>query len=266
MAEDFAHLFDVQENNLERKKFYKPFSKLKIPASVEVIQGIHLTDYDNSVTYVTKFYDIEVDNNNRHFCSVEGVLFSKDMKTLICYPCGKMLNKIEKGVKSFPLQPNYLTYVVPNVEVIGDAAFMHSKGLTKVILPQTVKVIKEYAFAYSGVEELKLPAGLHTIESDAITCTKISILDIPDSVTEVNTSLFCVDDIVIVPANLPKINWDSSNDYLDSYPIIACRGINLAIRDLGRVTDYMCYENVKVLEDGTVKSKEGHVIYRPSEQ
>lgn len=65
---------------------------------------------------------IGVSSENPALCSVDGVLFTKDLTKLICYPQGK------EGT----------SYTVPNtVTSIGDSAFANSK-LTEITIPDSV--------------------------------------------------------------------------------------------------------------------------------
>ena len=67
--------------------------------------------------------NIVVDERNEHYASLDGVLFSKDLKTLIKYPEGKEGN-----------------YRVPDgVEALGDLAFSRADGLTSVSIPCSLK-------------------------------------------------------------------------------------------------------------------------------
>lgn len=79
---------------------------------------------------------IVIDENNKYLCSVDGVIFSKDKKTLIKFPQGK----IEK------------MYIVPStVKTIEEWAFYEAM-LPKIFIPKTVEAIAESAFAYSVTE------------------------------------------------------------------------------------------------------------------
>ena len=59
--------------------------KVVIPASVKTIG-------ENAFASCSNLVEIEVDKNNDYFCSVDGVLFTKDMKTLVSVPAGKTGN------------------------------------------------------------------------------------------------------------------------------------------------------------------------------
>ena len=109
--------------------------------------------------------EITVDENNEYFCDVDGVLFSKDMKTMIAYPPSKNLEaaKDENGneIKT-------ITYAIPDgVEEIRTKAFYKCYRVAAVTIPETVKYIGEKAFFDCELTELVLPSGLETIGKDA---------------------------------------------------------------------------------------------------
>lgn len=73
---------------------------------------------------------INVAKGNPKFASEDGVLFDKDRKTLLCFPCGRT------G-----------TYTVPeSVLEIGEDAFSGCDKLEKLIIPETVVNIGRNAF------------------------------------------------------------------------------------------------------------------------
>ena len=99
---------------------------------------------------------IEVDKDNPVFCSIEGVLYTKDMKLLIRYPEERIGDE----------------YVVPDgVERIGECAFHHCSFLKRVILPNSIKSIEKDAFAYTSITYLEMPAKPIKIEKEAIAFT-----------------------------------------------------------------------------------------------
>ena len=127
-------------------------------------------DFCNTITSVTlpagltafstgSFYkctalgSIHVAADNPYIRSHGGVVFSKDMSTLLCCPSGRW------GV-----------YVVPEqVTTIARSAFEHCEYLSTLIIPNNVTKIEDSAFAY---------------------CHKLTSVTIPDSVTEIGEHLF----------------------------------------------------------------------------
>ena len=122
--------------------------QITLPSTVKKIDG---------KLYVLK--SILVDSDNPYYASQDGVLFSKDMKTLVDYPC-------MKGVSE-----NYIpeTYVIPNgVTTIGAGAFEDSYVIIETI-PEGVTTIGDYAFGInyetggSDVSTISFPSTLKRI-------------------------------------------------------------------------------------------------------
>ena len=97
---------------------------LKIPKTVNYIESMRGDLSSGPYGYFNNpFSQIIVDEENENYCSKDGVLFSKDMKELICYPCGKK----DK------------TYHIPEgVKIIKDEAFLNVEHLTSITIPDSV--------------------------------------------------------------------------------------------------------------------------------
>ncbi len=136
-----------------------------------------------------KLTAIEVDDANEYFCDVDGVLYSKDMKTLLFYPVARGIEDIETAdgttVKG-------IAYEIPEgVECIRTKAFYRCTELRSITLPSTLQRIEEKAFFRCALEELILPDSLSFIGKDAFSyCEKLTELEIPGSVTEIGEYAF----------------------------------------------------------------------------
>ena len=83
--------------------------------------------------YFTNAAEFIVDENNPYFCSVDGIIYTKDLKTLVAYP-----NKKEGS-----------TFTIPStVENISDFAFNNCLQLESLIIPKTVKYVGAGAFYF----------------------------------------------------------------------------------------------------------------------
>ena len=97
--------------------------------------------------------DIIVDINNENYASDRGVLFTKDYKKLLCYPCGKrdpyIIPDIVKEVGEYSFYCGTINQIVisEGVEKISEGAFAWCGNLKEVIIPSTVNYIGSYAFA-----------------------------------------------------------------------------------------------------------------------
>ena len=134
-------------------------SSVRIPSSVKSV-GTNAFACDS-------FVNFEVDENNPWLKSINGILYSKDGKTLIRYAMGK----------------NEETFVIPNtVTRIGVDAFRWC-NLTNIILPNTITDI--YTGAFSG-------------------CKKLQRLEIPSSVSNIGKYIISGSDsveLVVDPQN-----------------------------------------------------------------
>ncbi|MBR6752968.1 MAG: leucine-rich repeat domain-containing protein, partial [Clostridia bacterium] len=96
-----------------------------------------------------KLTDIRVSPDQPMFATIDGVLFNKTEKKLICYPCALTASEyqVPKGIRS-----------------IGEQAFSGCDSLTSITLPEGLTRIGDYA--YSGCYSLTgitLPEGLTRI-------------------------------------------------------------------------------------------------------
>ncbi len=135
---------------------------------------------------------VNVDQGNAVYSSVDGVLFSKDKKTLIFCPKGK------SG-----------SFAIPSgVKVIGQSAFAWCSNLTGLTIPDGVEKIGERAFDNSGIASLELPDSVTVIENNAlINCSSLTSLKLSANLTTIGSSAFssiAVESIVI-PASVTKI-------------------------------------------------------------
>lgn len=195
--------------------------QLDIPASVTSI-GVAITS-STGQGVCRKLTAINVDEANPNYCSVDGVLFTKDMTTLIQYPAGKadtsyVIPSTVKVIETYAFEccENLTSIVIPDgVESIGNYAFDMCTGLTSVTIPDSVTSIGTRAFWHcSGIESLEigsgltslgdqafsyctgmksvvLPEGLETIGYGAFSdCTSLTSITIPDSVTSMGSSVF----------------------------------------------------------------------------
>ncbi len=129
-----------------------------------------------------------IDEKNENFCAVDGVLYTKDMKTLLCCP------KAYEGKAEFKIPAT--------VEVISRSALSDCK-FEKILLPEGLKRIE--AMAFLKAENLKeinsykgetvyasLPEGLEFIGLDTFNyASGLTYLYIPSSIKEIGAYSFC---------------------------------------------------------------------------
>jgi hypothetical protein len=108
-----------------------------------------------------KLGSIHVDEGNKYYKSVNGILFDTENKTLVRYPPKK----------------DELAYDIPPLVVsIGQGAFSHCKSLIFITIPESVANISEKAFyECSAMMSLEIPASVTLIQDNAFShCHNLS--------------------------------------------------------------------------------------------
>ena len=172
-------------------------STVVIPASVTRLGGNLFGSCKNLMA-------IQVAVENPAYCSVDGILYDKQLQTLICCPCGK------SGIVAVP----------DGVAEIGAAAFEGCKDLTSVTLPDSLASIESYAFYNcSGLMSLDLPQSTTFFGGYAFYgCSGLTSITIPEGTISIANYTFynCIN---LASITLPNSLWGIGNyafQYCDS--------------------------------------------------
>ena len=141
---------------------------ITIPDSVSVIGNHTFRD-------CTNLKEILVDEKNPNYCSWDGALYAKDMKTLIAIPHGKDSIEIPDGVAE-----------------ISDNAFEGCKNLTSIEIPSSVTKIGWVAFnGCTSLKSITIPEGVPVIWAGTFQgCTSLISITIPSSVATIQSWAF----------------------------------------------------------------------------
>lgn len=134
-------------------------------------------DYDNAFIGCTSLKSIEVSAENKYFSSIDGVLFNKDVTTLIRFPAGKEIS----------------SYIIPSsVEQIDTDAFGCCKSLREIVIPNRVEFIDRGTFySCTSLEKVIIPNGVTEIRYRAFeNCTSLKTVVIPSSVDDIHWLAF----------------------------------------------------------------------------
>lgn len=143
--------------------------ELNIGANVRIISNW-------AITNCSQLKSINVSKDNKYFTSLNGVLFSKDMKTILCYP-----------------NMNGSKYIIPDgVETIAMNAYYKCSNLKEVILPDSIKFIEDRAFhGCDSLNGIVLGDKVEKIGIDAFSfCTGLKKMFIPQSVKTIGDFAF----------------------------------------------------------------------------
>jgi hypothetical protein len=125
----------------------------------------------------TSLTAINVSPTNQHYKDIDGVLFTKDGKTLHSYPVGERKT----------------AYTIPaGVISIGNGAFSKCKNLTSITIPVGVTSIGERAFeSLSNLTSITIPEGVTSIGENAFSdCSSLEFITIPTSITRIGKGAF----------------------------------------------------------------------------
>ena len=153
---------------------------------------------DSAFGYCDSLTDIEVGDNNPNYCSVDGVLFSKDKSKLKQYPSGKQEE----------------TYTVPDlVTRIGNSAFGGSK-LTDIPTMTNVTELGNNAFARClRLTSITIPSCITSADyCTFFHCDNLTDVILPNSLTSVSNRMFdqCASlKSVLIPNSINRINEEA---------------------------------------------------------
>ena len=167
-------------------------SSVVIPGSVKEFCG-------NPFSGCSKLEKIELAGNSEYNKSIDGVIFSKDGKTLHSYPGGRAgAYTIPKGctevdLEAFSGSANLTSITIPEgVTKIGGRAFRGCRSLISITIPEGCTKIEDGTFlGCRSLTSVKLPHGCEEIGFWAFSeCVNLTSIEIPKSVTCIERGAF----------------------------------------------------------------------------
>lgn len=192
---------------------------IRIPASVKV--------FDGSCFASCNIKAYEIDKDNPYFTAIDGVVYSKNLSTLVAFP------------SAYPAKH----FVIPDTtRKIGVSAFDGSR-IESVEFPVGISIIEDWAFTGSTIRCIDLPNSVTSIGKGAFRhCWQLEHIRLPNRLEEIPTQLFssCPKlKIIDVPSNVRKLYYsavawsrgleqlllhDGLEEIVDEGPMLGCGG------------------------------------------
>ena len=148
----------------------------------------------------TSLTSINVAEDNPVYSSVDGVMFNKNMTTLIWYPEGRPSTQYvipssvtSIGNNAFTCCKNLTSVTIPDsVTSIAYGVFQVCTSLMSVTIPDSVTSIGKFAFSYcTSLTNVTIPKSVTNIEERMFSnCTSLTNVKIPDGVTTIGQYAF----------------------------------------------------------------------------
>ncbi len=169
------------------------------PKSVKISECVEKIE-DKAFFYAADIERIDTDGRNKSFRSIDGVLYSRDGRELICYPVGKRDTAyfvedgtVKIGKRAFG-NAAFLSGIVFNnsLKEIAESAFENCCEIENIILPESVELIGERAFRYcEKMISVILPHNIVRIGDCAFQgCRRLKSISIPKNVREIGNMAF----------------------------------------------------------------------------
>ena len=163
---------------------------LTLPAGLTTLSPMAL--YNNGLT------EIKISSKNRYFTSVDGVLYSKDQRTLLQYPNGREA-------------ANYS--VLSSVTAIADYAFANSFALRTVTLPDGLTALGDGAFQEcTALEQITIPSSVTQYGNWLFNgCYSLTSVSLPDNLTRIVPNMFtyCAFSTIRLPESVTSIGYSA---------------------------------------------------------
>ena len=213
---------DIKAQNLNVNTLFVPKTVKEV--YFECVYYYNLCE--SSERYIS-LKNIEVDKDNPYLCSKDGVLYSKDMKTIHLYPNRNSMTvyKMPNSIEEYTGSPLFIErnniqrlYLSDNLKYIGESFASKCKNLKFVYVGTNTKEIEQLAF--NGDKKLKTvkinSKKLKSIEDLTFSgCSNLKKINIPSTVKIIGEGAFwkCKSlKKITLPKNLKSIGFSAFAD------------------------------------------------------
>lgn len=211
LSEDGKTLIGISEKNITHITIpdnitiigYRAFCGCSALKSIVIPNSV--IKIENSILYDTfadcsSLQSINVSKDNQKYASIDGVLYNKNLTTIIKVPSGYKLEEYHIpentriiGNNCFKKCSTLKHIIIPDSIIeIGFFAFCYCSSLRSINIPNSVKEVKAYVFGgCSTLQSIDLPNSISEIpEGFLVKCTSLKTIDIPSSVNKIGKNAF----------------------------------------------------------------------------
>ena len=191
---------------------YTHLTEVEIPAGVELIGN---REFAAEAFWCDGLEKIEVSENNLSYMDVEGVLYTKDGKTLLYYPNGRMdtVFNIPEGVEEI----SGYAFKVPSGQRQENWDSTKGNNLKTIVFPAALKKVGNGAFAQRTLDSITITPNIEWGTYVLDNC-KVKTIEIAEGVTEIPNNFFYGAsgfEELTLPASLKRIG----NSAFDRFPL-----------------------------------------------
>ncbi|MBQ7851020.1 MAG: leucine-rich repeat domain-containing protein [Clostridia bacterium] len=190
-------------------------TSITLPSTIESVNSTLFHDCN-------QLQEIVVSPLNPTLATIDGVLFNKTDKQLLCFPQAYAAASyaIPQGVRSIAPYAFYLSVNLTDVSIpdsvteIGDHAFCYCRSLTGAVLPEGVKSLGTGAFGNcTSLKSVSLPCSMMDFPSDAFqNCYALEEFILPHD----HPSMFAIDGVLFSHWDMTLLRCPPSAPFLTS--------------------------------------------------
>lgn len=206
----------------------------------------------------------EVPESNPYFVSIDGILYSKDKKTLVQYPAGSPATELNVpegtetlGFASCEGAMNLQKVTIPaSCKMLDGASLYKCESMTECVMHDDVEIIGNEAF-YGCVSlgNTEIPKNIKTLGSGAFTgCVSLTHMVVPEQITYLDFRMFydC--------ANLKTVEFSNNMNTIDQEAFSGCVSLeSMVIPESVQYIGPLAFADCPKMNNVTIYNKDAYI-------